>query len=590
MKKSYFIILLGITFLLSDESRWSSTRFEHWWNKEFNSMMFKESFSFMPYKFKIGTFQYGGDDFWEQIFSEDSSELNTSPFITDGNVEFDFIDDIKFREGIDLEIDFLGYNFFKKFQNSIDIITSLSYKLNKPFKKALAPNWPNLDNENIFYYYPVLHSYNINAMFSFQFSEYFSPYFNYSYGWIDGKLFRDSNNDDLVSATGIIEGFDLGFNIISELKNKTYSLTYGFELGLDKVRIDEVSNVLLNPITAINNNNIALRFTIGIIYGGNKTKGDEAFRYLIDSDYVDAIANFNQFKISNNNHPKIKLANKMIKFSYTQIAYDMLYNGINCYREGKIDSALIWYTSALDNAQDSTLIYEIKSRQYIIADKLFNSLDDSYNKLSTINKIDYLDYLESISYNINPSTEPLKVNLLYKQADSYLLDNNYYKSYHSYQNNYQLYPDYEYIYIGKINSLISLIIQDINDATDNKEYFRAYEYTRFLNTIYPNINSYIEDNLMLLKEQLDIQNSKKRDQLIVDIINDYKKKFNPIDDNTLIQLGDSYAKSMRLLGNPIDVKHRMVNNQSYFMALYSFNNRNYRLFFEDEVLFDIIKE
>ena len=65
---------------------------------------------------------------------------------------------------------------------------------------------------------------------------------------------------------------------------------------------------------------------------------------------------------------------------------------------------------------------------------------------------------------------------------------------------------------------------------------------------------------------------------------------NPIDDNTLIQLGDSYAKSMRLLGNPIDVKHRMVNNQSYFMALYSFNNRNYRLFFENEVLFDIVKE
>ncbi len=102
MKKSCLIILLGLTFLFSDESRWASTRFEHWWNKEFNSMMFKESFSFMPYKFKIGKFQYGGDDFWEQIFSESSSELITSPFITNGDIEFSFIDDIKFREGIDL--------------------------------------------------------------------------------------------------------------------------------------------------------------------------------------------------------------------------------------------------------------------------------------------------------------------------------------------------------------------------------------------------------------------------------------------------------------------------------------------------------
>ena len=40
-------------------------------------MMFKESFSFMPYKFKIGTFQYGGDDFWKQLFSEGTSGLNS---------------------------------------------------------------------------------------------------------------------------------------------------------------------------------------------------------------------------------------------------------------------------------------------------------------------------------------------------------------------------------------------------------------------------------------------------------------------------------------------------------------------------------
>ena len=45
------------------------------------------------------------------------------------DIEFNFVDDIKFREGLDLEIDFLGYNFFQKLQNSVDIITSFSYKL-----------------------------------------------------------------------------------------------------------------------------------------------------------------------------------------------------------------------------------------------------------------------------------------------------------------------------------------------------------------------------------------------------------------------------------------------------------------------------
>ena len=116
---------------------------------------------------------------------------------------------------------------------------------------------------------------------------------------------------------------------------------------------------------------------------GSKTDGDKGFNYLINSDYLDAIDRFNQFKINHKKHPKIKLANKMIKFSHTQIAYDMLYNGIDCYRDNKIDSALIWYNNALDEtAQDSVLIYEVQSRKYIIANKLFNYLDDSYYQLS----------------------------------------------------------------------------------------------------------------------------------------------------------------------------------------------------------------
>ena len=146
------------------------------------------------------------------------------------------------------------------------------------------------------------------------------------------------------------------------------------------------------------------------------------------------------------------------------------------------------------------------------------------------------------------------------------------------------------MYIGKINSLISLIIQMINDAAKNQNYFQAYEATNFLNIVYPNINDYIEDNLNILKLELDLQNSQRRDELILEIINEYKDRFKPIDDNTLIQLGDSYEKAMRLLGNPIEVKHRSVNSQSYFMAVYNFKNNIYRLFFENDILFDLIKE
>ena len=67
----------------------------------------------LPYKFKIGSFIYGGDDFWNQYFDEGTSDLNASPFMGDTELNYNFIDDLKFRKGIDIEIDFLGYNFFQ---------------------------------------------------------------------------------------------------------------------------------------------------------------------------------------------------------------------------------------------------------------------------------------------------------------------------------------------------------------------------------------------------------------------------------------------------------------------------------------------
>ena len=148
MKKIFFIIYFGFTFIFSNEVTWSTTRFEHWWNDNFNSTIFREPLTFAPYKFKIGSFIYGGDDFWNQYFDEGTSDLNTSPFLGDTDLNYNFIDDLKFRKGIDIEIDFLGYNFFHRLQNSIDIITSLSYKFSGPLNKTIAIGWPDNNNSS----------------------------------------------------------------------------------------------------------------------------------------------------------------------------------------------------------------------------------------------------------------------------------------------------------------------------------------------------------------------------------------------------------------------------------------------------------
>ena len=69
----------------------------------------------------------------------------------DTDLNYNFIDDLKFRRSIDIEIDFLGYN-FSQTANSIDIITSLSYKFSGPLNKTIATGWPDNNNSSYYYY------------------------------------------------------------------------------------------------------------------------------------------------------------------------------------------------------------------------------------------------------------------------------------------------------------------------------------------------------------------------------------------------------------------------------------------------------
>ena len=112
---------------------------------------------------------------------------------------------------------------------------------------------------------------------------------------------------------------------------------------------------------------------------------------------------------------------------------------------------------------------------------------------------------------------------------------------------------------------------------------------KLINRLYPNINDYIEDNIALLKLELEAQNANRINQYILDIINDVKNQFKAIDRNTVIQIGDSFNKIVASIGDPVQTKSRKLNNDTYQMSTYVINNTNYRLFFENNILFDIEK-
>jgi len=585
MRNKFLYLILIVSFTISSENKWATTRFEHWYLHEFSSMKFHEPISFIPYKVKIGTFYYGANDFWNQILLHDNfNPPSPSPVETSNGIYFNYIDNLKYRSGIALKIDFLEYNFFKKLQNTVDIGFGFGYSYKQPLLKAPIIDW--FSNSNKYYYNPIIQSFNFNTSFTFFLQETFAPYLSFSYGYVDADLFHNSNDSYIIKGQGHTTNINVGFNIIKPLKHKSYKLLYGLEVNFDDIVINKMQGIASN-ISKINKKELGLSFTIGIVYGGNRTVGDEAFKYLINSDYLNAIESFNRFKIKFPDHPKIKKANQMIEFSKTRIAYDMFYNGVENFYNSEIDSALFWYNKALIETKDENLKYQIESRKFIIADKLYKDADNKVKNLSLDESIDYLKYIATISDKIK-SKIAIRVNdLLYKKADIFLNNNNYKSAHEIYISQIMSSEESEYIFKAKINTLVSLVIDKVNLELSNKDYIAAYESMKFLDNIYPNLNSYIDDNINIIKNELELNNISRINRISQNIINRVKGSFSPNNSDAVINYGDSYNEILDILGEPKEILDKVYNNMIYYMASYNFEDKIFKLYFEDNILFDI---
>ena len=590
--KNKYILFLIISFSFSYENTWSTTRFEYWWNSNINKSLFRESISFIPYKIKVGYYQYGGENYWNDFIEQEDS-LTSSPFITINNKNFNFVDEKQNREGVTFEIDFLSYNFFKKIQNSVDITIGLGYKLRKPSTKVLIPydennlesNW--FEDDRKLFFNPVIHSININTNFIFQLSKIFYPYYNFSYGSIQTYLFEDSSGDLSIKGEGYSRGHAFGFNFISTSKTKNYDFHYGIELRFDELIINKISD-LSAYISKIKIREVGINFNIGIGYGGKQTIGNTAYKQMINSQYIEAIENFNYFKNEYPNHSRLKLADKMIDFSNNKIAYHMLYKGMKEYDKGNIKDALIWYKKAISKSEkDEQLKSEIKSRQFLIADKLLKDLNIYMKSHSDDETIEYIDYIISLSDKIEYRAKNKKINILNKKADLFLKNKDYKSAYKIYLNSKIIFPEKGYISDAKINIIISNLINDINNVIDKKDFIIAYENMNFLNKIYLESNDIIESNIKILKDKLDKERNKRIGEISFDILDNVKNKFAPINTTSKIVIGDNYKKIKRLLGDSNDIKKREFLEKEYLMIVYSINNKYYRLYFKDNILFEI---
>ena len=571
--KKYIIATIIIFNIATSQSYFTEqTRFENFWKRTFKQMTFREPISFMPYNIKVGYFIYGGDgylDNWNNILlGEDSYE--ESPFnLTNNN--FPDISSQKYRKGLTVELDFLRYNFFKKYQNFIDIQLGFGYKYNKIIHTAtlndikLKPNFQDL---------------NINSTFIFQWNPDFLTYLYYSYGLVKAHFYESSLGK--ASGDGYSQGLGIGINFISSKQTKKN--LYGLELRFENLTTNEINEPTgFDFINSFNMEKIGLIFSFGIGYGGNPTLGDQSYKQMLSGDYISALQGLQKFQYNNEYVFNTSKVNDMIDICRIQIPYQLYDMAMDSYYNNKLQDALLLLNRASYNSKDS-LKYKIEFQKYIIASEMLDKSDVLFKNYSIDDQIDFFKSLENISKQVNEKIS----NLLIMKGDIYKKKKQYELAYEMYTRSIGYNINNINVINIKLDRMVTVLLNDSYKFLQNKEYIIAFEHLSFIKYIAKNNN--ISASLMKTVEEKLQDGQLKNLRGKVKLILNKEKEFHLNAEAESIYLGDDNLKIIELLGSPNRIVEKKKLNEEYELLVYRIDNIKYRLFFKNKILIDVERE
>ena len=576
--KKIFLIFLFLSWPHFEETNWATTRFEAFWKSTFKQMTFREPIDFLPYDIRIGYYEYGGSNYFNELdnFLSDNDNLESSPY-SSSDLNFPDIVNKKFRKMIALEIDFLRYNFFKDRQNVIDIQFGFGYRLYKNINKVAFNNGDYLK--------PEFNEFNINGTFIMQFNPRYYNYLYYSSGYTRASFYDNNLTNSESKGSGISNHLGLGINFIIPGNQEKSNFHCALELRLSSLNIDNIDEPNnLSRIDDFNMESIGLLFSFGVGYGGKKTLGDVAYSSMLKNNYIDAYEKLKLYKKSSRTY-NMSEVNEMIQFSKNQIPYQLYNNAMAYYDDGEFKEALK-LLKKISYKDDIDLDYKINSIKYIIADKMLNNFIKIENEQSIDYRIQYYNDIKDISPKIRKAVNK-RLSILYLQKGDYLLSNN------NYEEAYEFYMyskttgehNPEQIKI-KLSNLIIVALNDAYGFLEKKENVIAYEKLFFVKNITDNNNEYILSLMNFLDNRIKTIKSEKIKERMKAILKD-KETFIPTQIKKEILIGDSYIKVVDILGEPLDEISRGKVNSIYKMIKYSINNKIYRLFFKDDILIDI---
>ena len=571
MNKGLYILL--ISFILADAETWYTNPLDYVFSRTSNRMAFREPIEFTPFDVKIGTFEYGGSDYWDQGFG--NNDFGISPILVDSsNYQYSGLGNSASRKCYLFEVDFLKYNIpnYIYKQNYVDIQFGLGYKMMGLIENpgiVLPDDFitgsdadPSGSDRGLYRYRPFIQDYNFNTTINWQFYDFLLAYLSHSIGFSDVSIYESEGGDRYLKGDGIGESFGIGVKgmLNSRYDLKNYKVTYGLEAKWLSTIVNDLKDPnKISPINGFNMRGMGWNINFGIIFGGERSVGDEGYQSMVKNDFISAVGEFQEFLDNNPRHIKKIKAQKMLEFCKKQRPYQEFENGVNAFDDFNLDQAARWYESALTTS-DENLSFEITTKQkelaMIFLDSALTSLDDiGFNNAEKL-----IRKAKAVTPKIENSANEYLSNLYIIKGDIFNEVKNYEVALKNYKKAYSYNENIRPLYISKMKEVTNAILDEANNATDKGDILFALNSLTQLIELRPDLEKDFTFGIQSLKDKLADISYLKTQKHIEDYIESEKNKAKR-KVYKQVEIGMDKNSIIDLMGQPAFIENKYIDNE-----------------------------
>ena len=585
-----YILIISVCPLILAQESWNTNLLDYSFNKNARKMIFREPITFSPFELKAGYFHYGGSDYLND-FSLLPGDIGTHPVILDStHSAYNGLSNKKDRKGIFIEVDLLKTNLLLKLipQNVFDVQFGLGYRISHMLSHPKLPSnliYTNPDESwQQYKFSPKIHDFNFNTTVQWQFNQLFIPYFYHSIGFSKISLYKTEADRKYLYGDAISETFAIGIKKIIEYEaSNKYNLYYGCELkSLRTTTLNLDDPQQFSPIVGFDMRGVNFNLTFGVIFGGKRTIGDEAFSMMLENDYDNAISAFEQYIEDYPNYGKIKKAKKMLAFCRQELPYKIYKNAMDHLDNNNLNDAVISLDEAYAGADDSLKI-EIDLTKQGLAKELALDLEKNFNLMSIDDCEAKIDYLSDLSPSAKDDVQLMKGELFFRKATLLHKSNFFTDALKYYQISLSYNNELSKLIDKRIDTLIDAILVKSSEYQEKDELVLAVESLKIAADANNKLSYRLNPIISMLENQIEQLASQETQKIMQEIIRKNKSKSGERNKDLIIGMTKDIV--VDYISMPNDIEFITSSLDSYEIWIYSEINK--RLFFKNDRLHHI---